>query len=292
MSCNLCGAEIPASLPPRWRKDGFDVVACPSCGLVFRRDLPGPAELEAIYAPSYFRLSEGGDAQGYLDYVGDEDQHRLTARRRLDLIERRGADGRLLDVGAAAGFFVDEATARGWRAEGIDVAPAMTNWGRERLGAELRTGVFEHSSFPAGAFDCVTMWDYIEHSIDPAACFASAGDVLRPGGILALSTGDVASPTARVSGRRWHLLTPRHHNFYISRSTLRRYLDAAGFEVLEMRYRAAPYSLRYCVHKLGTLAPRSRILQAASDWTSRHRAGGISIPANLWDVLTVLARRH
>ena len=31
---------------------------------------------------------------------------------------------------------------------------------------------------------------------------------------LALSTGDVGSLAARLSGSRWHLLTPRHHNYF------------------------------------------------------------------------------
>jgi len=87
----------------------------------------------------------------------------------------------LLDVGAAAGFFMDEARNAGWEVEGIDVSPEMSRWGRDELGLRIDTGLFQRADYTADSFDAVTMWDYIEHSIDPAGDFAKASEVLRPG---------------------------------------------------------------------------------------------------------------
>jgi SAM-dependent methyltransferase len=291
-SCNLCATVVAPTQPPRWRKDGFEIVECRSCGLLFRRDLPDRDALGEIYAPEYFARTDDGDAQGYLDYLGDADMHRMAARKRLRRLERFGAPGRLLDVGAAAGFFMDEARRRGWRVEGIDVAGSMTRYGREELGLELSTGVFEDSDPPRESYDCVTMWDYIEHAVDPAASFAAARRALKPRGILALSTGDAGSILARLSGSRWHLMTPRHHNFYLDPATIRRYLDLHSFDLVALTHPYVPYSLRYCVHKLGTMAPESAILRRASRWTSERRIGQLAIPANLWDVMSVVARRR
>jgi SAM-dependent methyltransferase len=289
VSCNLCGTELGPELPAIWEKDGFDIIRCWSCGLVFRRDLPAPDEVVTIYRDGYFRRESDGDAQGYAHYLRDEPEHRLTARKRLDRIQRAVPTGRLLDVGCAAGFFVDEAVRRGWDAEGIDVSPGMTAWGRERLGLDLVTGLFQRAMHPEAALDCVTMWDYIEHSIDPAADFARAACVLRPGGRLFLSTGDISAVVARLSGRRWHLLTPRHHNFYFSPRTLRDYLRRHGFEVLSVTRPSASYSYRYVTHKLGTMAPRSRAVRALASWAASHRLGERSVALNLFDIVTVEA---
>lgn len=101
--CNLCAESFAADRQRRWRKDGFDIVRCPRCGLLFRNTLPARHELDLIYAESYFaRPSGDGNGQGYLDYVADELSHRETARRRLELLQRHLAPGKLLDVGAAA----------------------------------------------------------------------------------------------------------------------------------------------------------------------------------------------
>jgi SAM-dependent methyltransferase len=290
MHCNLCGAEVSPEQPAVWRKNGYDIIRCRRCGLVFRRELPTVDELTGIYREGYFRNEPGGDAEGYADYLSDEPEHRLTARRRLGRIERTMRPGRLLDVGCAAGFFVDEAVKRGWTARGIDVAPYMSNWGRDRLHVELETGLFQEARFGDSTFDCVTMWDYIEHSVDPGADFESAARVLRPGGRLLLSTGDISSVAARLSGRRWHLLTPHHHNFFFTSRTLRTYLNRSGFEVVSVSRPAAVYSLRYIAYKLGTMAPRSRAVRALAGWMDRRALGERAVPLNLFDIVTVEAR--
>ena len=291
MRCNLCDTPLGHDQPPRWTKGGYEIFKCRSCGLLFRGMVPTPEELLSIYDQRYFRRDEGADADGYADYLSDEAEHRMTARRRVRQLNRSSICGRLLDVGSAAGFFLDEARAQGWDVHGIDISPEMSAWAREHLGLDVATGLFQIADFPSRSFDAVTMWDYIEHSIDPAEDFAKASDVLRPGGLLMLSTGDAASLVARVSGRRWHLLTPRHHNFDFTVETLRRYLDDNGFEVLSASHPGAQYSLRYLVYKLGTMAPRSVRLQRLSAWVSESSVGQRSLRFNLFDIITVVARR-
>jgi len=284
--CVLCGASFPPDEHRRWTKDGYAIVRCPSCALLFRRDLPDPAELDEIYGLDYFK----GDATGYLDYVADEDVHRAMARRRLDTLERLVARGRLLDVGAAAGFFVAEARARGWDAAGIDVSEPMVAWGRARLEAPLERATLADPGVADGSLDALTMWDYIEHSLDPAADLARTHELLRPGGVLALSTGDAATPVARLQGSRWHLLTPRHHNFFFTAATLTELLARSGFEVVSLDHRGSRYPLRYLAHKLGTFAP-SRRLERLTGRLASSRLGAVTVPLTLGDIVTVVARR-
>lgn len=291
LCCNLCDTPISRAQEPCWIKDGYRIFRCASCGLLFRAPLPSPGELLAIYDGSYFRRDSGADADGYADYLSDEQEHRLTARYRVGRLERECPPGRLLDVGSAAGFFLDEARAQGWDTHGIDVSPQMSGWARERLNLDVSTGLFQRAEYRRGSFDAVTMWDYIEHSIDPAGDFAKASEVLRPGGVLMLSTGDAASLVARLSGKRWHLLTPRHHNFFFTVDTLSRYLNQSGFEVLNAGHPGARYSLRYLVYKLGTMAPQSTGLRRLSDWVSERPIGERSLRFNLFDIVTVVARR-
>jgi SAM-dependent methyltransferase len=292
VTCVACGTAFPPAPAVAFRKDGFDIVRCPSCGLLFRAQLPTPAELNAIYGSEYFFSNEGEThGQGYSDYLAEADLHRESARRRLARLERYAQRGSLLDVGAAAGFFVDEASRRGWDARGVDISDAMAAWGRERLHARIDTGALTALELPSASLDVVTMWDYIEHSIDPYGELARSAELLRPGGLLALSTGDSASIAARLLGSRWHLLTPRHHNFFYSPPTLRRLLDRTGFDVVESGHPGARYSLAYLSHKLRTLADVAP-LRLSSNAFAHSRAGRITIPLNLFDIVTVYARRR
>src|SRR5215471_2323272 len=138
VSCAACGQLVDSVRDLRFRKDGFDIVRCRACGLLFRTRLPDERELEQIYDASYF-FSALGDTrgQGYRDYLAEEDLHRDAARRRLDALASLTEPGSLLDIGAAAGFFVDEASRLGWDAQGIDIAPAMVSWAVDHLGVRL-----------------------------------------------------------------------------------------------------------------------------------------------------------
>jgi hypothetical protein len=246
-----------------------------------RRELPAREDLDGIYAPEYFKYGADTPVGGYADYIGDEERHRETARRRLALLERFvGAQGRLLDVGTAAGFFVDEAIRAGWNAEGIDVAAHVVEWGRRELGAPLNVG---DVSTAEGSYAAVTMWDYIEHSLNPAGELAKTNELLEPGGVVALSTGDVESAAARLSRSRWHLLTPRHHNFFFSARTLARLLERCGFDVVWTGHPGARYSLAHLVYKSAPAAVAKRV--------SGSRVGRVSLPVNLFDIVTVVARK-
>jgi 2-polyprenyl-3-methyl-5-hydroxy-6-metoxy-1,4-benzoquinol methylase len=247
--------------------------------------------LRAIYVSSYFRRKEELSADGYADYLREETEHRLTATRRVRRLGGLRSPGRLLDVGAAAGFFMDEARSAGWSVEGIDISPEMSQQGREQLGLEIVTGLFQHAAYSPASFDAVTMWDYIEHSIDPASDLSKAAEVLRPGGILMLSTGDAKSLVAHISGRRWHLLVPRYHNFFFTCETLKRYLEARGFQLIYTGHPGAYYSLRYLLYKLQTMAPRSRAVRWLADWAAASSVGKLALYVNLRDIVTVHARR-
>jgi SAM-dependent methyltransferase len=291
VTCNVCGTAVPGASAPVFTKDGFEIVRCPRCDLLFRRELPDPAAVAAIYSDEYFRRSEddpGG--QGYDDYLLEEELHRLNGRARVRALRRFVATGRLFDVGAAAGFFMDEAHRAGWSVQGADVSPTMSGFGRDELGLNLQTATFDAAA-AEGPFDCVTMWDYIEHSIDPMGDLRRAHDLLRPGGVVALSTGDVRSLVARVSGRRWHLLTPRHHNFFFASSNLRLACERAGFAVLAARHPGNRYSLRYLTYKLRSMLPESAFVRRVGDAFAGGAVGRLAVPVNLGDIVTVVARR-
>ena len=291
MTCGLCAASFDPETHIRWIKDGYDIVRCPSCGLLFRRELPTKEELDAIYGVSYFKGSPHGGGTGYLDYVGDEALHRQAARRRLALLERtRARPGRLLDVGAAAGFFIDEARTLGWDAAGLDVSEPMVHWGRETLDVPLELGTLSSTTAADGSLDVVTMWDYIEHSIDPVGDVRRVHQLLKPGGVLGLSTGDADTLVARASGSRWHLLTPEHHNFYFTAATLSRLLEDNGFEIMTFDHRGNRYPVSYLVHKFRTIV-RWQLLEPLTRHLAEMRIGSIAVPMNLWDIATVTARR-
>ena len=103
---------------------------------------------------------------------------------------------RYLDVGCSTGFVVEAARDRGWDATGIDLNPSAVEFGRSR-GLDLRTVALEDAGFAAGSFDAISLFDVLEHLLDPAA---HAARVHRPAGAAAASCFSTCRITIRRRG--------------------------------------------------------------------------------------------
>lgn len=220
-ACPICHEGV---LRRRHRVNGFDVLGCPECKVGLAWPLPSASELAEIYRdPRYF-----SGASYYLDYLRHEQNHRRLARRVLRVL---GPPGALLDVGAAAGFFLDEARRAGWSPVGVEPSPEMSRHARDELGLDVTTGAFEPAGFGSRRFRAVTFLDSLEHFSDPEAALAGARELLEPGGVLAILTPNGESPLAKLMGARWPHYTPPEHVWYFSSASLRRVLARVGFEL-------------------------------------------------------------
>jgi hypothetical protein len=113
---------------------------------------------------------------------------------------------------------------------------------------------------------------------------AELARLLTAGGRLALTTGDVGSLVARLSGSRWHLYTLPEHLFFYSRESLRRLLAQHGFGVESMRAEGSSYSLGYLAERL-----RKTLLRTPARRGGGWPGSGLRVPVNLFDIVTVHA---
>lgn len=80
---------------------------------------------------------------------------------------------------------------------GVEPAPHIATEARA-AGRSVKTGFLEEQRYEDATFDCVTMFEVIEHLPVPLSLLAECRRILRPEGVLLLSTGNGASWTARV----------------------------------------------------------------------------------------------
>lgn len=229
-ACQACEATGPALLYPR---DGFHIVQCRSCGLVYVGEDPAAIDFDALYDERYYT---GGQEGVFADYVGQAPARRAAARRRLFTLRRLVPRGRLLDVGCAACFFLAEAQAH-YQVRGVELSAFSSRFAREQFGLDVVTGTLHDAAFDAASFDLVTLWDVIEHVPDPVAVLAEVARVLAPGGRVVLTTGDIGCAYAQARGADWHLMTPPFHLYFFSRATLARLAARAGLRVLHVAAR-------------------------------------------------------
>lgn len=287
--CLACGPGTPEPRRTLRLANGRWLLQCPCCRLAWW-DWP-PFDPASLYDASYFQSPAA--AHGYDDYAALEVGLCRTARARLRRIARcqahRPVPPRLLEIGCGPGVFLDAAAAAGWEVHGIEVSAYAAELAGRR-GHPVQCAAIETLRLPVNAYDAVAMWDVIEHLRDPAAVLHASARALRPGGVLALSTGDVTSLCARLCGAHWHLFNLPEHLFFFSPAALRRLLAAAGMHVRLWTREVTWLPVTYLLERLRKSAASTWWRPAAR--SASRILGSRLLPATLLDVLGVYAVRE
>jgi SAM-dependent methyltransferase len=263
------------------------VLLCSGCGNAFVPAALVPHDLEDLYSKAYF---EGDHATGYPGYLADSALLLENFRSRLGLIDEVGAPGRrLLDVGAAYGIFLKAAREAGWDASGVEIAPDCALEAARISGTSVACGDFVDVPL-SGSYDVIVMLDVIEHFRDPRASVARAFELLSPGGLLVIETGDLEAPWARLLGERWYFLDPPQHLFYFSRAGLTALLRRSGFSgEIQIQRPGRRVSVANICFKLAAGVPHGPLRDAFTA-ASRAATSG-SIYLNFGDGMLIAARK-
>ena len=142
-------------------------------------------------------------------------------RRISASLKRPPRDIAVLDVGCSRGNFLAAGAKLGFHMEGVEPAANIAAAARAE-GLNVHTGLLADIGFPAASVDAITLFEVVEHLKNPLALLRECHRVLKPGGLLVLSTGNTASWTAAAMRERWdyfHIAKDAGHiSFYNPRS--------------------------------------------------------------------------
>ncbi len=281
--CVVCGSKEHSFFT---RKNGCSLYRCVSCRLLFVQPLP--ADSAAVYSDDYFSGARKGF--GYVDYDADKEPMIPVFKKYLAMIDVFLPErGRILDVGAATGFFLTLAQKAGWQVEGVELSRYAVEIGR-RKGLSMHEGTLSDLVSPPESFRAITMFDLIEHLLDPAREISLAHRLLEKGGVLVVNTPDAGSLWARLFGRRWHLIVPPEHLHYFSRKNLTLLLSQSGFEVVHTTKVGKRFTLQY-IFKMLYLWQRLPFWRRMTDFFHMHPRWNISLPINTRDNMLIIARK-
>ena len=218
-----------------------------------------PQDIGAKPSSSSTPASTRSDARALVDlqrtlYDSRNPTRRWLHRERLGRISAavtevaRSRSGKAIEVGPGAGPYVGLLCDLFDRVVATDIEDAYLDYVRDvhgdRPNLELRADDIAASSLDAADFDLVLCSEVIEHTPDPAAVLAGLSRLLRPGGILVLSTPQPWS-TVELLGRVafWpgviqlvraiyrEPVLPTGHISLISRNDLEAMIRANGLDV-------------------------------------------------------------
>jgi len=255
-----------------------DIFICRECGLGRSAPPVELSELEALYRDVH-------DSE----YLVSESERRADFRRGLEEIERYPfvTKGSLLEIGSSVGLFLEEARSRGWEVCGIEPSRWATEQAAAR-GLAVFNGTLDEFGAEGRLFDVVASWDVWEHLQDPVGALERAYELLKPGGLLVLTTVNMGSIMAKLLRGRWPWFM-RMHLHYFTRQSLEEMVRRAGFEVLRISTQSKTLKLGYLLRRAQTmLGPIGTGAHAVAGWL---RLVERPVRINLGDILLVEARK-
>jgi len=281
--CLLCGEQ--KAIRFLYYKNSYSIVKCESCSLVYTNEIPSQSELNNIYSKEFFnvgsKFEERSSSAGHINAA-----KRVQQLLKLTNIKQK----KWLDVGCATGDYMIAAKPFVDEIHGIEISKYAASLAKMRGLHNITVGDFLLLEMKPEEFDLVSMWDIIEHVRDPVAALKQAMYVLRHGGYLAVTTGDIDSKIARLTGRFWHLMIPPKHLYFFSAETIGRMLMDVGFHLISIKYSGKHVPLDFVLWKFFNI-----IFSKSSDRALRlsrlFRLEKAAPVINFNDIMTIYAQK-
>ena len=156
--CSLCKQRDISFL---YRKKDYTIARCHSCGLLFKVPQPTSEELRQMYTEAYYH-PWNLEKEELVKKIKMK-----TFERRLQEIQKYVRSGKILDVGCATGFFLEEVKSKGFEPYGIELSKFSFKKAQNKFGNRIFSGTIEDAPFENNFFDVITMFDLLEHVKTP-----------------------------------------------------------------------------------------------------------------------------
>lgn len=283
--CIICGKNAFINY-------GELLIKCQDCGLVVAKQIPDYDDLVKLYKKEYFFGKE------YSDYIADRPALEKNFRKRIKSLQPYiNKNSRVIEIGCAYGYFLnlikDEVA---WH-KGFDVSKEGVEYARNKLHVNAHTENFLYDKeIKPETLDLVCMWDVVEHLGEPDKHVKKAAGLLKKGGALSLTTGDISSVIARLRGLSWRMIHPPTHIYYFSPESIKKLLAQYSLSVTDISYRSSYrntgsiYNQIICNRK--AKSKNTYFLNLSYKVSRLTKLDKLNIPLNLFDLMEVTAVKN
>lgn len=218
--------------PPEFMR--LRLVRCTRCDLVYAPIPPAADFLESAYSHADFDSAPEALAAA-LSY----------AKALTPYVNRLPKHGAAIDVGAGSGPLLPWLKSCGFSPViGIEPSRAAIEAAPPDVRPMLREGMFSAAAVDDVTPSFICSFMTLEHLADPGEFVGIAGQLLPPGGAIAVVVHNWRAPLNRLLGLRSPIMDIEHLQLFSPRA-LRKLLELHGFESVEIDGLRNAYPLRY-----------------------------------------------
>ncbi|WP_304332160.1 bifunctional 2-polyprenyl-6-hydroxyphenol methylase/3-demethylubiquinol 3-O-methyltransferase UbiG [Brachyspira innocens] len=236
IKCPFCGSS---HIEMKNRNIESNLYSCLKCHTLFRKYFLPPF---TDYSSKYF-------VEDYKNQYGktyEEDSKNLTAlaKRRLEKIKKLKPSGKVLDIGSAMGFFLNEAREYGYETEGIEISEYASSYCRDTLKLNVHNCSLLDFEYKEKEYDIITAWYVIEHIYNFENILERIIYSLKDDGILAFATPNGYGLSGRFN-KNYFSIVPSDHAFEANPKSLDILLSKYSLKCINLENQSLYYN-RFC----------------------------------------------
>jgi len=272
--CPFCQEGSPKI---RYRFQDCVILRCRNCTLMWLHPRPSRSQLYDIYGSmEYYSNKEffnkdKSKIYGYVDYLAERINKQYGYRKIVRKVKEHylrknlssAQKAKWLDAGCGLGFLMDVAFDEGFTVAGVEFSLPAIQYIRSKYTFPVKYGLLSEIDF-SESYDVISMFDVIEHLIDPISDLQKLRQHIEDDGILIIQTMDCDSLASRLLGKKLEdFRRTREHLFFFNRSSLRKILEHCGWKILEVRLHGQTFQLSALIERTAVYSPiLSRLLKA------------------------------
>lgn len=239
INCPLCGQnenklKFTAPVQPHQKGyfsfDEWNIVQCKHCGLIY----VNPRITEEVNK-KYYEFDVNGDLD-FIEkhFIESADYRSSYWERMVRVVKKYKISGNLLDIGCGNGAFLIAAHNAGFTVFGQDISKYFIELNEKENWIKVYEGELERLHLQKNTFDVITCFDVIEHHFNPKALLNEIRRIMKPDGILIISTHDIGNIFAKIYASKWRMIYPIGHLIYFSRKTIKKILSKTGYDIVRI----------------------------------------------------------
>lgn len=215
-------------------EENFDIWECSSCTLRFTWPVPDEKAIGHYYQSDAY-ISHSNSSKGLINklYKGARN-YTLTWKLDLVKIKARLQTGKLLDIGAGTGAFMNTMAKAGWNCIGLEPDAGARKIAKKNYGITLQPSE-NLFALPEQSFDVITMWHVLEHVHKLHEYIEHIKKLLKPGGIALIAVPNYTSKDAQHYGKFWAAYDVPRHLYHFSPKAMQTLIELHGMEVRETK---------------------------------------------------------
>ncbi len=214
--CLMCGSN---KLNPLKGYESKYLVRCGSCDFIFTTQIPQQDAIDKYYG-----------TYPYAEYnIPLTQATHQSFEKLLKLFDGFRKTNKILDVGCGRGDFLVVAKSKGWEVYGTELSGDSVKICSQK-GIKVLQGVLNPDQFDKHDFDVIFFSEVIEHITTPVQEVKKFYELLRPGGLLYITTPNFNSLLRYYYKVDYNVIMYPEHLCYFTPKTMNAMLKENGFK--------------------------------------------------------------